>query len=32
MRWYSKARRAQNNQDFETWVEGGGGSDIERLR
>jgi DNA (cytosine-5)-methyltransferase 1 len=23
MRWYSKARRAQNNQDFETWVEGG---------
>lgn len=21
--WFSKARRAQNNQDFETWVEGG---------
>lgn len=21
--WFSKARRAQNNQDYETWVEGG---------
>lgn len=23
MRWYSKSRRAQNDQDYETWVEGG---------
>lgn len=22
--WYSKRRRAQNDQDFETWIEGGG--------
>lgn len=21
--WWNKSRRAQNNQDFETWVEGG---------
>jgi len=23
MRWYTKARRAQNDQDYETWIEGG---------
>lgn len=23
MHWYSKSRRAQNDQDYETWVEGG---------
>ena len=23
MPWYTKARRAQNDQDYETWIEGG---------
>lgn len=23
MLWFNKSRRAQNDQDFETWVEGG---------
>jgi len=23
MLWYTKSRRAQNDQDYETWIEGG---------
>ena len=23
MRWYNKSRRAQNPDDYETWIEGG---------
>jgi len=31
MLWYTKARRAQNDQDYETWIEGGGNADYERI-
>ena len=30
--WYTKRRRAQNPNDFETWIVGGGVTDIERFR
>jgi hypothetical protein len=29
--WFTKRRRAQTNEDYETWVEGGGGANIERI-
>ena len=31
MLWFNKSRRAQTNEDYETWVEGGGGSNFERI-
>jgi len=27
--WFVKVRRAQNDQDFETWKQGGGGNYFE---
>ena len=29
--WWTKSRRAQNTEDFETWLQGGGNTDIERI-
>ena len=29
--WFTKSRRAQSDTDFETWIEGGGSTDFERL-
>jgi hypothetical protein len=29
--WFTKSRRAQNEDDYETWIQGGGSTDIERI-
>jgi hypothetical protein len=29
--WWNKSRRAQNNTDYETWLEGGGSANFERI-
>jgi hypothetical protein len=28
--WFTKAKRAQNVDDYETWIQGGGSTNIER--